>query len=301
MKSAFFLAPPVHQNIALTKLILHLVRFWAFSVAICWIPYSTFAGPVAGTGTWESTLRARDLDGNQLTVEGYFDTVLNVTWLANANYAGGAMTWTEANTWVASLNMGGIGGWRLPRVTDTGAPGCNSSYGGSDCGYNVQTMDGSQIFSEAAVMYYLTLGNLAWYDTAGIGVIPGSGLVNTGAFVGIQNDASVYYWLSGGGTEPRLDRSDHEWVFEFAGGTQGLADEAVERYVWALHDGDVGASVIPVPGTLLLVSLGLLFLAMFRGRFVLTVSHMRSVVAQFVRWGLLGMSRPLSRSNRYRA
>src|SRR3972149_4947029 len=104
------------------------------------------AASVSGQGTWQTTLQARDLDGNLSTAEAYYDTSLNITWLANANYAGDAMNWASANAWAASLNFNGITGWRLPTVTDTDGPdadalgndGCNYSYaGGTDCGYNV--------------------------------------------------------------------------------------------------------------------------------------------------------------------
>lgn len=50
-----------------------------------------------------------------------YDTVLDITWLQNANYAmssgydaDGLMTWDEANTWATTLYYGGTGGWRLP-------------------------------------------------------------------------------------------------------------------------------------------------------------------------------------------
>lgn len=38
-------------------------------------------------GTWQTTLQGRDLDGNATTFEAYYDTVLDITWLADANYA----------------------------------------------------------------------------------------------------------------------------------------------------------------------------------------------------------------------
>jgi len=49
-----------------------------------------------------------------------YDTVLNVTWLQDANYAktsgydaDGRMNWTQANTWANSLEYGGYSDWRL--------------------------------------------------------------------------------------------------------------------------------------------------------------------------------------------
>ena len=45
------------------------------------------AASVSGQGTWKTTLQGRDLDGNLFTIEAYYDTALNITWLADANYA----------------------------------------------------------------------------------------------------------------------------------------------------------------------------------------------------------------------
>ena len=68
-----------------------------------------------------------------------YDTDLNITWLANAN-VNGPMSWTAANTWAANLSIVDAvnnityGNWRLPTVTDTGTPGCDNAYSGTDCG-----------------------------------------------------------------------------------------------------------------------------------------------------------------------
>jgi hypothetical protein len=48
---------------------------------------STHTVAVSAQGTWLITQRARDFDGNPATVEGYYDAYLNLTWLADANYA----------------------------------------------------------------------------------------------------------------------------------------------------------------------------------------------------------------------
>ena len=52
-------------------------------------------------------------------------------------------------------------------MVDTGTPGCNFAYTGTDCGYNVQTVSGSTVYSELAYMYYVNLGLKAVYDTSG--------------------------------------------------------------------------------------------------------------------------------------
>ncbi len=73
------------------------------------------AAAISGQGTWETTLLGRDLDGNDATFEAYYDTVLDITWLADANYAqtsgydaDGMMDYR-----LASL---GFSNWRLPRI-----------------------------------------------------------------------------------------------------------------------------------------------------------------------------------------
>src|SRR3989344_3407437 len=90
------------------------------------LPTLVHAAAVSGQGTWESTLQGRDLDGNLATAEAYYDTALNITWLANANAGAGSiydngtsttdgrMTWANARAWAISLNPYGssITGWR---------------------------------------------------------------------------------------------------------------------------------------------------------------------------------------------
>lgn len=93
------------------------------------------------------------------------------------------MDWSTANAWAAGLNFNGLTGWRLPTVTDTGTPGCNFAYSGTDCGYNVDTATG-----EMASMFYDTLGNL------------GSGLVWDGGAPASrhQSERSLHMAHSGG-------------------------------------------------------------------------------------------------------
>jgi len=74
---------------------------------VCVYAFSIFsvtanAVPVSGQGTWETTLQGRDLDGNNLTAEAYYDTALDITWLANADI-NGEMDWFAANTWAGVL------------------------------------------------------------------------------------------------------------------------------------------------------------------------------------------------------
>lgn len=43
-----------------------------------------------------------------------YDSVLNITWLQNANYSGGTMTWDNAVDWADNLVFQNYNDWRLP-------------------------------------------------------------------------------------------------------------------------------------------------------------------------------------------
>ncbi|MBI5042007.1 MAG: DUF1566 domain-containing protein, partial [Gammaproteobacteria bacterium] len=194
------------------------------------IPNIASAVAISGQGTWETTLQGRDLDGNLATAEAYYDTSLNITWLANANYAMtsgytpaytfGMMTWAAANAWAAGLNPHGSGitGWRLPTTVDVGSNGCSSSniYQGVDCGYNLTA------HSEMSHMFYVTLGDKAYYSTSGIHQ-PGYGLSNTGPFSNLQ---SYIYWSATGYARNLNDA----WYFRFDDGGQTNLDNTIKHY-----------------------------------------------------------------------
>lgn len=196
---------------------------------------------LAGQGTWETTLRARDINGNAVALTDtsaafFYDTTLNVTWLASMNQ-NGPMDWGSAVAWAAALTTGGFTDWRLPMVIDSGSPGCNSSYaGGTDCGYNVQTQVGSA-YSEWAHLYYVTLGNLSYCppgDAACLGgPQPGWGLTNTAYFRDME---SAGYWS---GTEYVAPGSGAAWGFSTLGGIQGNVDSSSALYAVAVRPGDV--------------------------------------------------------------
>ncbi|MDH5300024.1 MAG: PEP-CTERM sorting domain-containing protein [Gammaproteobacteria bacterium] len=194
-----------------------------------------------------------------------YDTVQNITWLQDANYAktssydsDGKMVWADANNWVNSLSYGGYNDWRLASFVDIGNDGCNTSFNGTDCGFNVDTST-----SELAHLWYDTLGNLAWFDTNGNGPQPGHGLVNIGAdgviFENIQN--YNFYWLG----EPNM-------MFGVSNGTQGTVAPGFEAFVWAVRDGDVTTertpptARVPAPGAFALIGLGLLGMVAARRR-----------------------------------
>jgi hypothetical protein len=206
-----------------------------------------------------------------------YDDVLNVTWLQDANAAlgssydsadgltDGRTTWKNSVDWADNLSYYDsirnvtYTDWRLPTTTDTGALGCNDTYSGTDCGYNVNTAT-----SEMAHLYYDELGNLSPYETNGndrSGLQSVNwGLVNTGPFSNLQFN---YYWS---GTEDATNPTDFAWTFYFGIGYQTTTPKDGNTFAWAVRDGDVAAVPEASTWTMLLAGLGLIGVAARRRR-----------------------------------
>lgn len=227
--------PSEHIVNSMHRFILRALLFSALSCAT-----GAYSAAVLGQGTWETTLVARDIDGDT-SVDAYYDKTLDITWLANWN-AVGYMDWNAAGTWASELTVHGVSGWRLPSTSDIGAPGCDWSWGGTDCGYNSDPNS-----SELAHMYFVTLGNKSQVDTIG-DPQPGGGLTNTANFSNMQSSA---YWS---GTAYALT-SYGAWHFSTASGYQTHIDKSLPLYVVAVHDGDIAP--IPEPRTFALMLFGL--------------------------------------------
>ncbi|MEK6795192.1 MAG: hypothetical protein AABZ39_10465 [Spirochaetota bacterium] len=185
-----------------------------------------------------------------------YDSVLNVTWLADANHAktsgassSGQMSWADAAAWVKNLvyhdTVRGIdiAGWRLPRVRPIGAD-FNHQFrmdGTSDEGYNIRSPH-----AEFSYMYYCNLGLTGWWTVDGkrprrFGVLGSWTAMWSGeADIGpVKNLQSYGYWCG----DPSLHYpSPAVWVFTTSEGNQrdGMP-RPNSRYVWPVHDGDVSA------------------------------------------------------------
>jgi len=227
------------------------------------------AAPVSGQGTWETTLKARDIDGQAVALNDsaavfFYDTVLDITWTRNLTM-NGAANWSMAHQWAGNLSIGSYNDWRLPHTFDSGAPGCDFSHaGGTDCGYNVALGNGL-VTNELAHLFYVTLGNLAAYaPSTGFyrGGQPGVnwGLVNTGYF---QGDFADGYW-----TDLLVQGPPDEdaYFFRFSDGATLPGGNGIQDML-AVRDGDVwsgdgdgdggGGQVVPEPASLALALLAL--------------------------------------------
>lgn len=238
---------------------------------------SILIGASLVSGSAHAALQGRDLDGNASTFEAYYDTALNITWLANANAGAGSayddvgalndtttdgkMSWVNATAWAGNLSIADAinnityDNWRLPTVIDTGLPGCDYAYSGTDCGYNVDTATG-----EMAHLFYQELGNKAAFGETGLSY-PYFGLGNTEPFINLQAEK---YWA---GVEYVIG-SGEAGYFNFYTGGQLYGSVDYGMYALAISPGDVAA--VPETDTwiMLLAGLGLVSVATkgLRGR-----------------------------------
>jgi hypothetical protein len=232
------------------------------SVALLILSGACHGSPVAGSGTWETTLHGRNSNGHAVELSDpnavfFYDSALNITWLANMN-ANGPMDWASASIWAGTLNIGGFTGWRLPSIAvDANSPGCYNDpiTGATNCGMNVETQHNGQ-YSELAYLYYVTLGNLAYCSPGShlcLDPQPNWGLQNTAYFQNFDsyfgNGTGIFYWYE------RLYQPDPHsaWAFGMAVGNQGGAGVEAGMLATAVRSGDVLQSEgVPEPTSLLL-------------------------------------------------
>lgn len=216
-------------------------------------------------GSVQAALLSRDLDGNPTTAEAYYDTLLNITWLGDADYArtsgydaDGKMNWNDANLWASLLDINGHDDWRLPYVGPVNGVTMDftPSYDGStDASYNYTSPN-----KEMAHLFYVTLGNAGMYDTAG--ALSGCYVLgvdhcfdNQGPFVNLQ--FPFQFWND----KANAPTPAEAWAFIADRGLLGAASTIQEYRVWAVSDGDVGRAMttqVPEPATAALLLAGML-------------------------------------------
>lgn len=216
------------------------------------------------SGAAQAALQGRDLNGSAGSFEAYYDTVLDITWLADADYAktsgydaDGYMTWTVANTWAANLSFtDGVNvydNWRLPLAKPLNGVSYvnNDGYNGSsDSGWNVTSPQ-----SEMAHLFYGTLGNPGKWTTTGAetGCLYTASycLDNVGPFINLKNSI---FWsgsdIYGGGTTALN--------FNTFDGYQGPYSRSNSLGAFAVIDGDIAAVPEAQTYALMLAGLGLI-------------------------------------------
>ncbi len=186
----------------------------------------------------------------------------SVIWL---DYKNAKASWQTQVDWASSLNTSlrvtwydgvtvdwGGSSWRLPNTVDGvekygfEGPDGNGNYNYT-AGYNLSN-------SEMGHLYYEALDNLGFFDTSGNGFQPGWGLNNKGDF---GNLAVSWYWS---GTE-YADAPSAAWYFSMGEGAQDNFNKSNNAYGLAVRSGQVSVSSVPVPGAMILLGAGLLWVA----------------------------------------
>lgn len=166
-----------------------------------------------------------------------YDDVLDITWAQPDT----TRNWDDAKTWAAGLTLGGVSSWRLPYISVAAEDG---PYTGSPVFCSIAT----ELACRDNEMGYMFYQNLSGTDGQ---PILDSGDPDLTLFPSLQ---SLLYWT---GTE-YLDPIS-AWIFDFSlGGGGGSEGINTERYTWAVHDGNISPSAIPVPAAAWLFGSGLL-------------------------------------------
>jgi hypothetical protein len=179
-------------------------------------------------GSARAALEQR-LDG-----KAYYDTVLDITWYADANAAAGTawddgllgtdgwLTWYSAADWVSNLVVDGIDGWRMANMD------VNNDQVVVDC---PQVSELECRDNEYGYMYHQN----------------GITAANPGPFAASLQ--AYGYWS--GTLYPQIP--DTAWLLTFDIGIQHPLGMGYDRHVWAVRDGDIVVPVTPVsdPGTVL--------------------------------------------------
>jgi len=189
-----------------------------------------------------------------------YDTVQNITWLADMNYAftsgyaaanvgglgfnqilaDGRMGGDAANAWANNLVYGGLSGWRLPTLNPSDASCTGAFEFGS--GFNCTGGELSRLF----VTDLGNQGNSSVLNQVGD---TAEQIANLALFGNVQTSG---YW-SGTELAPNPGRA---WSFRPLSGFQGLGTKDNALYAVAVRPGDAAASV-PEPQTLALALLAL--------------------------------------------
>jgi hypothetical protein len=227
--------------------------------------------------------------------QAYYDTVLDITWLADANLAQvqdfevvginpvGFMEFDLVDDWLYGMNHYddltgvpqidgdgwlGINTWRAPTLSAVvdGSADFNTTFsvlGDTDNGYNIHAP--GTIYedwttttggSELSYMFYQHLGG-----TPNCNPDPGDPTcTNPNLDPGIGTMEPFKNVGSGSDNYwNNLAVNDgFAWIFDFENGQQTAQSRSLNGVVWAVADGDVAAAPVPVPAAVYLFGSGLL-------------------------------------------
>jgi len=197
-----------------------------------------------------AALSIRDLDGDWSNGhEGVYDDVLDITWLADANYAHtvgyslpshyGSMNWHNARSFSEDLSIGQYADWRLP-MADINGDGCGV-WNEAFCADNEM-----MIFAEALL--------------GGVGFGINTNVVK-GPFINVSAHG---YWTDTLLTE--VSAIQHSFYISDNGVIRDGLINYSSGWTWPVHDGDIGASPVPLPAGIYLFLSGLVGLGLMRGR-----------------------------------
>lgn len=228
-------------------------------------------------GFSQAAFQARDMTGDGVA-DAYYDTDQNITWLADANYyatqgnppmvdpfwrnnmwlpptylPAGQVQLYALNTsipyaanWVAGLSVGGVQGWRLPhRLVPAGTNAGGPRFQCDATGCNEQWNWPSE---------------LTWLAMALNG--------QSGPFINVMGGS--YLAVTPNRHQQEYVQLSNPLIPPVNGMSGMVSDETsyIAGYVWAVHDGDVGSAVspVPVPAAAWLLACGLPMLLVRRKR-----------------------------------
>lgn len=183
---------------------------------------------IEANAAWLGRLEDPSGSGEYLAV---YDDQLDITWALDASMTGRA-TWGSQQSWVSTLVLGGISGWRLPEM-DVNSNGiisnCANSITQASCSDN-------------------ELGHLYYY---GEGSVKGQGVTyfNPGPFTGFDTN-----WSWSGNTYGPSPTT--AWVFLMTSGAQIQTNKGQLLTAMAVYDGDVANVPLPAAAWLFLSAIG---------------------------------------------
>lgn len=200
-----------------------------------------------------------------------YDTTLNLTWLADMNYAftsgyaaahgvppyptvdtnavytHGGMGWAAAQNWAANLAYGGYEDWRLPSLNPSDTSCSNSRDLGG--GLGVQHYGTGCTGGELSHLFVVDLGNKAGQSVENTEGDSAEQIANQALFTNMNRGS---YWSS----TAFAPNPDLAWYFYSRSGSQLNQDTRAGFFAIAVREGDVAAAPEPQTLGLVVVALG---------------------------------------------